>query len=156
MHQSMKRLLDFARSAGSPTGRPVRTFADVGAAIGVTSAVISNWKARGLSKEGALKAEAAFGCSAQWLLQGDGIAVAITPTQAGEQPAVPVGRRLFSAKLQRQVLDDLGDLLPEEGDALIQDLHARADKMRRHREYILALGKPQEAAKTPRQGARSR
>lgn len=38
--------------------------------MGVTPAVMSNWKARGISKEGALAAEAKFGCSAHWLLTG--------------------------------------------------------------------------------------
>lgn len=159
MHESMKRLLDYARSAPGPTGKAVRGFADIGAAMGVSSAVLSNWKARGLSKDGALKAEAAFGCSAQWLLSGVGTAMVVTPLATGQPPPVPVGRRVFSAAAQRQFMDDLGDLLPEEADALIQDLHARAEKMRRHRDYILQLSKPTAGTtpeKTPRQRAKSR
>ncbi|MBS0427142.1 MAG: helix-turn-helix domain-containing protein [Proteobacteria bacterium] len=41
-------------------------------ALGVSAATMSNWKTRGMSKEGALRAEAVYGCSAHWLLTGEG------------------------------------------------------------------------------------
>lgn len=142
MHVSIKRLADFVRSAPTPTGKPIRSFADIGTALGVSSSVVSNWKRRGLSKAGALKAEAVFGCPAGWLLNGGGIAPANAPSHDGVvSPPAPIGRRIFSTQAQRQIMNDLGDLLPDEGDALIRDLHIRAEEMRRHREYILQLVK---------------
>lgn len=75
MHESVTRLLDHARQKTAGTSSPVYTEADLKARLGITPAVMSNWKARGISKEGALAAEAEFGCSAHWLLTGKAEAV---------------------------------------------------------------------------------
>jgi len=72
MHASMKRLLDFAKAATDGSDDPVTDFASLGARMGATSAVLTNWKARGVSKEGAIKSEALFGCAANWVLTGEG------------------------------------------------------------------------------------
>lgn len=74
MHDSMSRLLEAARSAtsGLPARQQVQTFADLGARLGASSATLTNWKARGISKPAALAAEKMFGCSATWLLTGEG------------------------------------------------------------------------------------
>lgn len=72
MHDSMRRLLDYARRA-TEAKRPaerVHEFADIGRRMNVSSAVLTNWKARGISKDGALDAQRAFGCNAWWLLDG--------------------------------------------------------------------------------------
>lgn len=67
----MKRLLDLARSvtAHMPDGRRVETFADLGAQLGASSAVLTNWKARGISKDGALEAQRLWSINALWLLE---------------------------------------------------------------------------------------
>ncbi len=74
MHPSMDRLLDFARrsTAALPLASRLTDFAGVQARLGVSSAVMTNWKSRGISKEGALQAQEAMGCSATWLLSGEG------------------------------------------------------------------------------------
>lgn len=74
MHESMRRLLEFARRA-TEARRPaerVSEFSDIGRKLKVSSAVMTNWKARGISKEGALDAQQAFGCNAWWLMTGTG------------------------------------------------------------------------------------
>ena len=63
MHPSTKRLFDYAREATKGKARAVETFGDLSALMGVTSATMTNWKQRGVSKDGAIKAEAVFGCS---------------------------------------------------------------------------------------------
>lgn len=74
MHDSMKRLLDFARETtkGLRAHDRIAGFPQIADRLGVTSAVMTNWKRRGISKEGALDAQRAFGCNAWWLLEGEG------------------------------------------------------------------------------------
>lgn len=76
MHESVQRLYDFAKRATAGTASPITGFPDLGAHLDVSSATLTNWKARGVSKDGALAAEAAFGCSAQWVLHGTTSALA--------------------------------------------------------------------------------
>lgn len=70
MHASMKRLLDYAMEATHKDKAPVMDFAGLGARMKVSSAVMTNWKARGISREGALQAEGLFGCSGRWIREG--------------------------------------------------------------------------------------
>jgi hypothetical protein len=72
MHPSMTRLLLCAQEATKGQRRAITDFKDLGARLGESSAVISNWKSRGISKAGALKASRLFGCSATWLMDGKG------------------------------------------------------------------------------------
>lgn len=74
MHDSMRRLLDFARrnTEHRRTADRVQEFSDISRRLGVSSAVMTNWKARGISKDGALDAQQAFGCNAWWVLSGTG------------------------------------------------------------------------------------
>lgn len=70
MHESFKRLLDAARSKHSK--RKVEEIRDLADELSASSAVITNWKSRGVSKIGAFKAEEILGISAQWVLTGSG------------------------------------------------------------------------------------
>lgn len=72
MHPSMTRLLTCAQEATKGQRRAITDFKELGARLGESSAVISNWKSRGISKDGALKASRLFGCSATWLIDGKG------------------------------------------------------------------------------------
>lgn len=67
----MKRLLDLARDRTRHLGegQRVETFTDLGNKLNVSSAVMTNWKARGISKEGALDAQRLWGINALWLLE---------------------------------------------------------------------------------------
>lgn len=68
----MKRLLDFAREATKGKTDAINDFRDLGLKLGESSATITNWKSRGVSRDGALKAERMFGCAASWILDGKG------------------------------------------------------------------------------------
>lgn len=81
MHISFIRLLNLARAATEATGVPIETPTALGKRLGVTAATMTNWKNRGVSKEGALKAEELFGFSATLVLTGE---------QSPERPT-PVG-----------------------------------------------------------------
>lgn len=70
MHESAKRLLDAARDARSVVA--CSNFGELQKALAVSPARMTNWKARGVSKEGALKAQETLGCSANWVLTGVG------------------------------------------------------------------------------------
>jgi len=70
MHQSVLRLLNFARQATSSSAKPVQSITDLIAAMDISSARMTNWKERGVSKEGAIKAELLFGCPVSHTLDG--------------------------------------------------------------------------------------
>jgi hypothetical protein len=64
--------MEYSKEATAGSRDPVVNFATLARRLGVSSAVMTNWKARGISKEGALAAEGIFGCSATWVLEGKG------------------------------------------------------------------------------------
>lgn len=72
-HESTQRLLDAVRSAtaGRPLIERVTDWASLTKAMPVSPAVMTNWKRRGLSADGALTAEGRWGVSAWWLLHGE-------------------------------------------------------------------------------------
>jgi hypothetical protein len=61
-HPSMERLF-YAVKAKGITGP-----SELASAMNVSEQVITNWSARGISATGALQAQKAFGCDANWLL----------------------------------------------------------------------------------------
>ena len=63
-HPSLERLLVYARKKG------VESYTDLARAMDAEVNAISNWSRRGVSKQGALKAEQLFGCTASWVLDG--------------------------------------------------------------------------------------
>jgi hypothetical protein len=74
MHASMSRLLNFARDStkNASAQNRLHTWPDIERRLGITSAVVSNWKMRGISKPGAFDAQRILGCNAWWLLDGEG------------------------------------------------------------------------------------
>ncbi|MGJ3704612.1 LexA family transcriptional regulator [Variovorax sp. AFSI2.2] len=68
----MSRLLDYARKKTKGAAHQVSDFAALQVLLQVSSATLTNWKSRGMSKEGAIRAERELGCSANWLLTGEG------------------------------------------------------------------------------------
>jgi len=112
MHPSMQRLLQFARETTHETSAPVHDYADVGQRMGRSSAVMTNWKARGISKEGALQAEEVFGCSARWLMTGEGVPRGALSAEAVQRASIwqhlgPAGRTFFDRTLELARLADL-------------------------------------------------
>lgn len=79
MHPSLLRLLNHTRqmTAHLPESRRITEPGDLVQPLDITHQVLTNWKDRGVSKDGALRAEAVFGCPAVWVLD------AKTPLQDG-------------------------------------------------------------------------
>ena len=61
MHESFKRLLEVSNGLSQE---------EIARRIDESPQTLTNWKKRGVSKAGALKAAAEFGCSANWVLSG--------------------------------------------------------------------------------------
>lgn len=72
MHPSMSRLLKHSSGKGEDDPGAEIALREIGERLRVTPAVMTNWKARGISKAGAIAAGAAFNCSSSWVLTGDG------------------------------------------------------------------------------------
>lgn len=70
LHESIQRLLECAKKATQASTNPVTDEGSLRNRMGITSATFSNWKTRGISKEGAIRAEALFGCSVAYLMTG--------------------------------------------------------------------------------------
>ena len=87
VHESMQRLLQFATASTKGQRNAVVDWKTLGRRLAVSSAVMTNWKKRGISEGGALDAEAKLGCSASWLRSGRGPHVAGS-TVAQSPPAV--------------------------------------------------------------------
>lgn len=77
-HPSIERLLSFVRASARvrPELAHAKPEADIQIRLGVSPQVFTNWKKRGISKEGALDAQRELGVNAWWLLQGEGQQVA--------------------------------------------------------------------------------
>ena len=67
MHIQMERLYQAAKELRGIEGQT-----EVAIALGQSPQTVNNWETRGVSKMGALKAQTVFGCSATWLLTGNG------------------------------------------------------------------------------------
>ncbi len=90
MHDSALRLYQAASQIKDVSGQSA-----VARLLGESPQNIKNWEMRGVSKAGALKAEELIGCSAAWVLTGDGQATARSrgtrraPASAGSAVSVP-------------------------------------------------------------------
>lgn len=72
MHESVIRLLDYARRKTKGASTVIADFQALQVLLQTSSATMTNWKSRGISKDGAIKAERELGVSANWLLTGEG------------------------------------------------------------------------------------
>lgn len=73
MHESLKRLLDAAHEATRNRAIPITELSQLQKDMGESAQTINNWKGeRGVSKEGAMKAEQLYGCSVTWVREGIG------------------------------------------------------------------------------------
>jgi hypothetical protein len=72
MHPSFSRLLACAREATARTSKPIETIRDLRGVMSESSATFTHWqsKARGVSSNGAQKAELLFGCTVNYILHG--------------------------------------------------------------------------------------
>lgn len=81
MHPTVERLLECAKAATAQSDAPVLEIGDLAPRMRISAGRLTNWKARGVSKEGAIQAEALFGCTSQWILYGRA-----SKTDADHQP----------------------------------------------------------------------
>lgn len=83
MHPSYIRLMESAKKATAGTSQPINRPADLARHMNESAQRIHNWQTRGVSKEGALKAETLYGVSANHILEGvDSPRVPAAPQQA--------------------------------------------------------------------------
>lgn len=99
-HESARRLFDYARSATGDSREPIVTTRQLIARLGVTSATFTNWKARGVSKLGAINAAIVFGCSVEWVLTGASPASASAPAPDAAADPPPLFRDLTAFEAQ--------------------------------------------------------
>lgn len=70
MHPSYIRLMEAAKEATANTKQPISRPSDLARHMTESPQRIHNWQVRGVSKEGALKAETLYGVSANYVLDG--------------------------------------------------------------------------------------
>lgn len=120
-HESLVRLLEAAGARG------ISGPAAVAAALNESDQVLTNWAKRGVSKAGAMKAQAKFGCSALWILDGK------QPKQLeGQRPPEP--GRAFEALTadEIQMLEDFRAMMDDDREELTREMARRAEKIRAH------------------------
>lgn len=80
MHPTMQRLYQATATAGTNLLQ-----AELARRLNTSSQVVNNWESRGISQKGANHAQAEFGVSATWILNGTG------PMRTVPHPSHPVG-----------------------------------------------------------------
>jgi len=99
MHESTGRLYAAAAKLVPPISGPT----ELAAALSVSKQSVTNWRSRGVSKEGAIEAQRVLGINLDWVLQGQ-LPMFIA---AAEAPAA----QSQSARQQRQILRDASKLV---------------------------------------------
>lgn len=149
-HPSATRLLEGVRQATAhlPPSRQIATYLQIRHALGLAAAVISNWKARGVSESGALAAEERWGVPATWILTG--AAPPRWATAAASHDLDPVVTALDA--LQQALAAAPDDMRDEIGEAL--QAWARRGGRDAYRRTVEAL--LDEARTSGRSGKRAR
>lgn len=125
-HPSFTRLFHCAREITANTDYPVATHADLAVRMQASPQTINNWRVRGVSKEGALAAQAEFACSAHWILTAEGsqtTALAPPPT-----PPRDFSDRHVVTDSEWDTLKAVQVMLGEERIAEIRRQYAEASK----------------------------
>lgn len=85
MHETAARLYEAAKTIVKTEGQSA-----VARLLNESPQTLKNWETRGVSKPGAIKAQAAIGCDANWILSGEGQMIRPeTPAPAALFPAEP-------------------------------------------------------------------
>lgn len=121
MHMTTKRLFDALKEVTNIDGyaEPGR----VALYLGESAATITNWKSRGISKQGILKANQMLGIDPRWLATGEGeMLPAGGKVESSNLTALPTpalrGLTGVLAELQT-VVDGLSPLLQDAGRAVL-------------------------------------
>jgi|GEM_PF-1517880 len=136
IHPSMDRLLEHARLATAGTRRPVRSWSELQGALNVSSAVLTNWKRRGISQAGAIEAEKLFGCAASFILSG-----AVPATHHTPPPSPPSDFRDDQTQptvSEWDILDSIRAFPQEERDKIRAELRSRAEYWKRITDEMLS------------------
>jgi hypothetical protein len=88
MHPSYVRLMEAAKKATAGTSQPISRPSQLARAMNESPQRIHNWQERGVSKEGAIKAEKLYGVSVNHILEG-GTAATQRSAGASNEPAQP-------------------------------------------------------------------
>ncbi len=133
-HQSMERL--YAVAAELP--EPIKGQSAVARWLNESPQTLRNWELRGVSKQGALKAQKLAGCSATWVLTGEGQrgrSLTATPPPTGKEK----GAFLKTVTPEEQLLlDHFRDLLPSDREEALKDMAKLAAVRAAQRREILA------------------
>lgn len=127
MHPSYIRLMEAAKKATQGTAQAISRPADLARHMIESPQRIHNWQVRGVSKEGAIKAEGLYGVSVSYVLDG-------TESQAPQQfSGPPLPPPNFADR--REVTDTDWGLLQDVhlvmSDQELEQLRARAERTRR-------------------------
>ncbi|HEL5052594.1 TPA: helix-turn-helix domain-containing protein [Stenotrophomonas maltophilia] len=90
-------------AAAAKLDPPITASTDLAAALSVSKQRVTNWKSRGVSKEGAIEAQRVLGINVDWILHGQ-LPMFVS---SAESPAV----QSQSARQQRQILRDATKLV---------------------------------------------
>jgi len=90
MHPSYIRLMEAAKEATANTKQPISRPSDLARHMTESPQRIHNWQVRGVSKEGALKAETLYGVSANYVLEGAESKASAAPQKNSGAPDEPV------------------------------------------------------------------
>lgn len=115
---------------------------------------VKNWEARGVSAVGAIKAEKLLGCSASWVMDGEG---EMLPTVAAQEPKGAFIRKPDSQEVE--ILTHIQHLLPGDKKRLLDQVSELAREREAQRKEILeeaGLDRIQRAAARSASNRRSR
>jgi hypothetical protein len=127
VHESAKRLLDCAKAATAGTAYPIGDFNDLAKRLPVSSAVMSNWKKRGVSRDGAIAAERLFKCSVQWILEGQGSPdVGALRVEESAPPEYVSLRQVRLTDSEVQLIRMYRELSEADRAEVLDDVHRRA------------------------------
>jgi hypothetical protein len=133
MHASAQRLYEAARLICSVSGQSA-----VAGLLNESPQTVKNWEARGVSAEGAIKAEQVLGCRAAWVRNGHGEMGGLAPFDSRPDTAPP---NLASAleSLGLALAADLPDDVRQDAADLLAKLAHRRGAARHQDELLLLL-----------------
>jgi hypothetical protein len=105
-HASLRRLLAAAKEIAEIDGP-----AALAAALVESEQTVTNWGRRGVSGIGAMKAQAKFGCSANWVLTGAGPRLVQVDPHSQETPTAAESQATYTAVSFTQAIQVLAQAL---------------------------------------------
>lgn len=137
MNKSMQRLYEFLEKNTELFAEKRGRQTTLQLSLGLDSSqTVNNWESRGISRNGALKAEQIYGVSANWILHGKGEVKFTSPNKVDksgisikEQQLIDLLRRLPSDSLRSEVISFVEFKLNESSE--MRDCEASPQKEKR-------------------------